>query len=242
MCFTININIVREEMERRFGATFAEPRRYEPVYYQNAFNLPELPVIPMHDREHIHLYRWGLIPSWTWDEEAAARLRTATFNARAETIAEKPAFREPVKNKRCLVPVRGFYEWQDRNGRKIPWYIYLRDHRPFALAGLFDTWIHPVTGEENRTFSIITTRANPMMERIHHPKHRMPAILPEDAENAWLDTSLSMKELNELLQPFPDAGMQAHTISGLINRRDADRNVPDIIKPYSWEEDRGLFG
>ncbi|MGC9471962.1 MAG: SOS response-associated peptidase [Bacteroidales bacterium] len=242
MCFTININIVREEMERRFGAFFAEPRRYEPAYYQNAFTLPELPVIPMYDPEHIHLYRWGLIPFWVRDAQAAARLRTATFNARAETVTEKPAFREPVKKKRCLVPVRGFYEWQDRNGRKIPWYIYLRDHRPFALAGISDTWIHPVTGEENHTFSIITTRANPMMERIHHPKHRMPVILPEDAENRWLDTSLSVKELHELLQPFPEAGMKAHTISGLINRRDADRNVPEIIRPYSWEESRGLFG
>ncbi len=240
MCFTINVNIVREEIEKRFGATFSEPRRYEPSYYQNAFALPLLPVVASHDPGHIHLYRWGLIPSWVRDEEAAARIRKGTFNARAESIDTKPSFRESVRNRRCLVPARGFFEWQDRGGARIPYYIYLREQRIFSFAGIYDQWIHPATGESTTGLSVITTVANPMMEKIHNTKKRMPVILGEQEERSWIDPGVPLEEALRLLDPYPETDMQAHTISGLISRRDAEKNVPELIEPHSYEE-RDLF-
>ncbi len=108
-----------------------------------------------------------------------------TFNARSETVSSKPAFRECFSSRRCLVPVRGFFEWQHVGGRKIPWYITLRDEEIFSLAGIWDSWTMQ-GGMTLETFSVVTTRANELMEEIHNTKKRMPVILPSSAEKIWL--------------------------------------------------------
>lgn len=240
MCFTINVNIIKEELERRFNIPLIDRDYYRPSYYYHAFELPRVPVISSANPDQIELFQWGLIPSWTRNEEFANDIRYKTFNARSETITEKPSFRNVVKTNRCLVISKGFYEWQTIGKEKFPYYIYLKDSQVFTYAGIFDQWTNHETGEILKTFSIITTHANPLMEKIHNIKKRMPVILNKEDEGAWLDTNATLSESLELLKPFDEDEMKAHTISRLITKRGADKNVPEIIEPFEYPN-RSLF-
>ena len=227
-------------MERRFNATLNDPESYRPSYYYHAFELPEMPVITGHDPDLIQLFQWGLIPHWTDSEEKANTLRYQTFNARAETITQKPSFRRPVQSNRCIVPAAGFYEWQHQGKEKIPFYIYLKDQSVFSFAGIYDQWTNRTSGEITHTFSIITTRANDLMEKIHNSKKRMPAILAPDDELLWLDHQIHVREAIQLLKPFPDERMEAHTISRMISKKGIDKNTAELIQPVQYNQP-GLF-
>lgn len=238
MCFTINVNIVREEMERRFKANLIDWEEYRPSYYYSAFSFPKIPVIPAECTDEIHQYFWGLIPSWSKDKEFASSIRTKTGNAKAETLTQKPSFREPVQSKRCLVITRGFFEWQKRNNESIPYYIFLNDKSIFSLAGLYDLWKNPVSGEIIRTFSIITTKANPLLEKIHNTKKRMPVILTKENESKWLDMEQPVSNALKLLKPYEYGNLQAHTISKLISKRNVEKNVPELVKPFDYNSSK----
>ncbi len=238
MCFTINVNIVKEEMERRFNANLLDPEEYRPSYYYSAFSFPEIPVIPAESAGEIHQYHWGLIPFWSKDKEFASSIRTKTGNAKAETLTQKPSFRGSVQSKRCLVITRGFFEWQKRNNESIPYYIYLKGEPVFALAGLCDSWNDPESGETLNTFSIITTKANPLLAKIHNTKKRMPVILTKDNESKWLDREQPVTNVLKLLKPYQYDNLQAHTISKLISKRNVEKNVPELIEPYDYNSDK----
>ena len=238
MCFTINVNIVREEMEKRFNANLIDPEEYRPSYYYSAFSFPKIPVVPADSTNEIHQYFWGLVPSWSRDKEFASSIRTKTGNAKAETLTQKPSFRGPVKSKRCLVIIRGFFEWQKRNNESIPYYIYLENGPIFTLAGLYDSWIDPESGEIRNTFSVITTKANSLLEKIHNTKKRMPVILTKDNESKWLDQEQSVDNVLKLLKPYKYNNLRAHTISKLISKRNVEKNVPDLIEPYYYNSDK----
>jgi len=238
MCFTININLTRNALESRFGAKFRHPSSFRPGYYFNAFEIPDLPVIQAEDPESIKLVKWGLIPFWVRDSKAASEIRLKTFNARAETIREKPSFRGAVKSKRCLILCRGFYEWQHRGSEKIPHYIYLEGERPLAMAGLYDDWTDRDTGEIIQTCSIITMAANPLMEEIHNSKKRMPVILKEEVENSWIDQDLAAEDVMKYLTPVHEKEMRYHTISRLISKRGVDKNVPELVKPFAYDSEK----
>ncbi|MFC2116944.1 SOS response-associated peptidase, partial [Bacteroidota bacterium] len=216
---------------------FSDPSSYRPGYYYNAFEIPELPVVQAEDPESIGLLKWGLIPFWVKDAGAAGEIRRKTFNARKETILEKPSFRGAVKSKRCLVLCRGFYEWQTKDKEKIPYYIYLEGEPPIAMAGLYDDWTDRETGELVRTFTIITTAANSMMEKIHNTRKRMPVILSREDEKPWIDQALSADQAIRYLKPVDEKHMSAHTISKLISKRGVDKNKPQLVKPFSYDSD-----
>ncbi len=168
------------------------------------------------------LLRWGLVPSWAKDPSIGSRL----INARGETVAEKPAFRSAWKDRRCLIPANGFYEWQRRNGRKQPWYIRLRSGKPFAIAGLWERREDP-GGEPLETCTLITTGANDLLEPIHG---RMPVILAPTDFDRWLSVSREeVPSLLPLLRPFPAGGMEAFEVGLRVNRPDNDS--PDLITP-----------
>ena len=156
MCYTIKIDRTREELERRFAASLTEHEEYLPGKRFSAFSLPRLPVICSDKPDQIRLYTWGLIPYWVKDIQQAKNIRVKTFNARAETIAEKPAFRNSFGRKRCLVLANGFYEWQTKDKLKIPYCISLKNQPLFALAGLFDNWTNRESGEILNTFTVVT--------------------------------------------------------------------------------------
>ena len=144
--------------------------------------------------------RWGLIPSWARDPAIGNRM----FNARAETLQDKPSFREAFQRRRCLIPADGFYEWQKGENRKRPLYFSLKSGRPFAMAGLYETWVSPAQ-ERIHTCTIVTTAANDLIQPVHD---RMPVILAKDRETAWLDPQKNRPvELAPLLKPYPGREM-----------------------------------
>jgi len=212
MCYTIEINLTREQIEQRFGARFINSEGYNPRKRVSAFGLPELPVICSDNPAEVRLLIWGLIPSWVRDEKSAEEIRRKTFNARAESLKEKASYRAAYRNKRCLVLTNGFYEWQASGQEKIPYCITLKDTNSFALAGLYENWINRNTGEILNTFTIVTTRANAMMEVIHNTKKRMPVILPPGNERDWLRLDLQESALEQLMQPYNEELMRAEKV------------------------------
>ena len=240
MCFTVNLNIIKEELEARYGRELIDHEKYRPSFYYHAYSLPSMPVVCSDRGSGIRLFRWGLIPSWVGDENEANDTLLKTFNARSETLSTKPAFRESFASRRCLVPVRGFFEWQHLGGRKIPWYITLRGEDIFSLAGIWDSWVMQ-GGITLNTFSVVTTRANGLMEEIHNTKKRMPVILPSAAEGIWLREGLTRDSLAALMEPVASEMLAAHTVSPLITNARADRNRPELIKPYNYPVQGSLF-
>ncbi|HBE43416.1 MAG TPA: SOS response-associated peptidase [Bacteroidales bacterium] len=241
MCFSVNVNLVKEELEERYGVNFPDKYRYEPSYYYHAFSLPELAAVCSGYPGTIRLLKWGLIPSWVRNSEDAAAIRTKTFNARAESLGSKPSFSPSFKSKRCLIPVKGFFEWQHVGKEKIPWYIYSVNDEILTLAGLYAEWLNKESGELLSTCTIITTDANEMMAEIHNSKKRMPAILLKDDEKKWIDLTTSPEVASEILKPCPVNILKAHTIGPLVNNRNADRNTPEVIREYRRDIKNTLF-
>jgi putative SOS response-associated peptidase YedK len=241
MCFSVNVNLVKEELENRYGATFLDPEKYNPSYYYHAFGLPELPAICSGKTDKIQLLKWGLIPSWVKSVDDAKDIRFKTFNARSESINKKPTFSFSFSSKRCIIPVSGFFEWQHIGPQKIPWYIYHTDNEILSFAGLWDDWVDTSSGELLSTFSIVTTSANELMAGIHNSTRRMPVILDQQSEKQWIDLDNKNETAIELLKPCPSEILKAHTIGKLINDKNANRNRPELIKHYSWGSENTLF-
>jgi putative SOS response-associated peptidase YedK len=240
MCFSVNVNLVKDELESRYGASFPDHDRYQPSYYYHAFSLPELPAICSGSPGRIQLLRWGLIPSWTKSRSDAEEIRYKTFNARYETIDSKPSFSGSFRSNRCIIPVKGFFEWQHIGTEKIPWYIYHGSEEIISLAGLCDQWVEAHTGEVFNTFSIITTDANDLLAVIHNTKKRMPVILDRNDERKWTSTDTSASEALSILKPCPSEILKAHTIGNLINNKSADKNTPEVIRQY-FRQNSSLF-
>jgi putative SOS response-associated peptidase YedK len=181
-------------------------------------------VIPNTGDNTVTLFKWGLIPSWSKDPSIGERM----INARAETLAEKPSFRNAFRRRRCLILADGFFEWKQNPGskNKQPVYIRMKNGLPFAFAGLWEIWSSP-DGAEIRSCTIITTEPNSLLLPIHN---RMPVILKPDSYHRWLlpgDTQPT--QLNELLIPYPPEEMATYAVSRLVNSPQYDS--PEIIKP-----------
>ena len=142
MCFTIEIHLSRRAIEDRFRVDSSALYDFDFNYFYRAFSNPEIPVIAQEDSTRVQLMQWGLIPAWSRDREEAERIRKGTYNARSETLHEKPSFKEALNRGRCLIIAGGFFEWQLINQAKIPWYISLKSGEPFVFAGLCLSLIH----------------------------------------------------------------------------------------------------
>lgn len=241
MCYFVEINLPRQQLEERFGVSMPEDPRYMQANFLSAFTKPYLPVITSRENDVIQICQWGLIPSWVKDEKTADKISNATYNAKSETLWEKPSFRNAAKYKRCLVLAHGFFEWHTAPDLKIPYYIKRKDDKPFAFAGLHEDWTNPVTGEIFKTFSIITTMANPLLEKIHNTKKRMPVMLQAEREQQWIDPENSKDNLEKLLTPFPDSELMAYSISRKILDRDLDIKDNSILSPREYDEEEDLF-
>ena len=171
-------------------------------------------------QRRLEVLRWGLIPPWADDPGIGSRM----INARSETAPGKPSFRRAFRERRCLIPADGFYEWQRTNGAKQPYYIHMEDGRPFAFAGLWESWSK---GEgEIRTCTILTTGANALVGEVHD---RMPVILAHDAYDVWLDPASERDELTGLLAPYPEDEMETYPVSRFVNS--PSNNDPRCIEP-----------
>jgi putative SOS response-associated peptidase YedK len=196
--------------------------------YNIAPTQPVLGVASDHPDQFEH-FHWGLIPSWAKDPSIGNRM----INARAESLAEKPAFRTALKRRRCLVIADGFYEWKKEPGTKtkIPMFIRMKDGKPFAFAGLWDTWHDPAGGgAELRSCTIVTTSPNDLMKDIHD---RMPAIVPPDNYRQWLEgNEIDAQRAAELLGPYPAEQMEARPVSTYVNspRNEGEKCLESMTK------------
>jgi putative SOS response-associated peptidase YedK len=222
MCGRITLRASGQAIADLFD--LAEAPAMEPRY-----NIaPTQPVLAVREvasgtgRELVTL-RWGLIPHWADDPKIGNRL----INARAESVATKPAFQDAFRKRRCLIPADGFFEWQKQAGRKQPFYIRLKDGRPFAFAGLWDRWLSP-DGEEVETCTVLTTEANEVVRPLHE---RMPVIVKPDDFARWLDTQSQVPErVQPLLRSYPAGEMTAYPVSPVVNnpRNDSPKCVEAI--------------
>ena len=239
MCGRYTLFTAAEELENRFGATFADPP--EPRY--NCAPGQSLPVVANDDPDTFRRFKWGLIPPWA-DDESAGNDR---INARAETLDEKASFREAYERRRCLVPADGFYEWVRAGETKQPYRVAFDDDRPFAMAGLWERWepTHTQTGlgdfgggsggdeaagDSNddtaavESFTIVTTEPNDVVADLHH---RMAVVLDPDAESTWLHGDPAAVE--ELLEPHTGDDWRAYPVSTRVNSPAND--AADLIEP-----------
>jgi putative SOS response-associated peptidase YedK len=221
MCGRYAITTAPQAMRRLFA--YANEPDFPPRY--NISPTQPIPIVRLVDGQRfLALVRWGLIPSWVKDPREFSLL----FNARGDSVLDKPAFRAAMRRRRCLVPADGFYEWQQDGARKRPHFVRLRDGGPMAFAGLWETWMGP-NGEELESAVIITTDANRLLRPVHE---RMPVIVPPEAFDLWLDCARADAELAAaLLAPAPEALLEAYEVSPAVSR--AANDSPDLIAPLS---------
>lgn len=231
MCGRYAITSPLEAIIEAFALKGPRPN-LQPHY--NAAPSQYLPVIRSDrgGREMVSM-RWGLVPSWSKGPDA----RYSMINARAETVASKPAYRGPFRHRRCLVPANGFFEWKKGTEGKQPYFITLSSGEPFAFAGLWDQWTS-ADGSEMESFTIIVTAANDVVRPIHD---RMPVILSADAYESWLGEAgpPSRTKLAILLRPYPAGLMRAYPVSRDVNSPANDR--PDLLEPVAAEGQASLL-
>lgn len=210
-----------------------------PLYHVSGFSHPKILVFTDKEPFKPQAFSWGLIPSWVKDWESAKKLRTQTLNARGETIFEKPSFRSSAKSKRCLVYLDGFYEFHHIGKNTFPFHISLKSNDPLIIGGLWDEWVNKETGEVIPTFTIVTTKGNEVMTRIHNnPKAegpRMPLILSKEVQDVWLNPDLTKEEVEELIKPCESELLQFHTVNRIKGKAYLG-NVPEIVEPFKYAE------
>ncbi|MDF2451906.1 MAG: hypothetical protein K0S26_1410 [Bacteroidota bacterium] len=198
-------------------------------HYMNGYDHFELPVLKQEDPTHIAKNHWGLVASWARDLDQANKLRKGCLNANDEDIFETASYRNIIRKKRCLIFLNGFYEWRHITAKdKYPYLVSIKDQKAFAVAGLYETWKDKQTGETRNTCAIVTTRANPLMAKIHNSKLRMPVIFTKDKMFEWLKPGITDEELKNLMQPLDENLMQAHTVVKINPKTPALFNVPEV--------------
>jgi len=217
-----------------------------PIYHTTGFSHPKLLIYTDRSPWYPEVSTWGLVPHWVKDKKQLKDLRNKTLNARGETIFEKPSFRESAKYNRCLIYVNGFYEHHHLNGKTFPFYIHQKNDKPLPLAGLWSEWTDQETGEILNTFSIVTTKGNKMLAKIHNnPKlegPRMPLILPQKLEDKWLnpiEDELDVKSIQELIREYPAEELDAYSVRRLRGKEYIG-NVEKVSEPFQYAELKAL--
>ena len=214
MCGRYTLTVSQQQLLEEFELNELED--FQPRYnIAPTQSVPIIRIVGEGGKRELATYKWGLIPHWAKDPTIGNRM----INARAESVAEKPAFRNAMKRQRCLVPCSGFYEWKvldpaAKKPAKQPYYIRRRDDRVIAFAGLWDRWRSP-QGEEIGSFTILTTEPNELMRELHN---RMPVIIPREAYGVWLDNQLLDAEpLTFFLRPCPADELVAYPVGIRVN-------------------------
>ena len=233
------------KIEPEHGALKTSEVPVSAKFYVSGFTHPLVPVITSEKPDEFQFYSWGLIPFWTKESADAAKHSNNCLNARGETIFEKSSFREPAKQRRCLITcIDGFYEYHHIGKQSYPFFISLKTGESMTFAGLWDRWVDKKTGLEKYTVSIVTTEANPMMGAIHNNERaqlegpRMPVILPAELERDWLrpfNDKVDKELLQELITPFDEDEMQAWPVNKLKGK-DGVGNTPEAQVFFDYEE------
>lgn len=231
MCGRYTLSAGHEALARAFLAEFADELK---ASWRARYNIaPGTGIVAiLEDRDKggrkAEILHWGLVPHWAKDPDIGYRM----INARAETIAGKPAYRDAFRYRRCLVPASGFYEWDRRTTPRQPYYFHPERDDFMALAGIWEHWLHP-SGSEILSVSLITTAANKTVGRIHH---RMPVILRREAWDHWLDTSDVKPDIISVCQlAVPEGYLTSHAVSRAVNKSAAEGQ--DLIRPIADQND-----
>ena len=234
---------MRKSTRREIAAWFGA-EDHEVLHWDASYNVAPQTFQPVIRRNRdtglreIVLMRWGLIPYWSKD----AKIAYSTINAKAETVATAPAFRDACKRRRCLVPADAFYEWQKLDAKhKQPFAISLASHEPYGFAGLWERWKNAATGEWLETFTIITTAANELVSPLHN---RMPVIIERKDYGRWLESDEASPPPLDLLRPFPAGQMLAWKVDSAVGnvRNDHPQLLsPDQTEPEARLDFDGLF-
>lgn len=237
MCYHASVAATFEQVSNHYQKPFLGefPSFFSPTnivgYHLNGFNFPLLPVILQGYPNAFSFANWGLIPSWIKSKEEAENIRLNTLNAKIETIFDKASFKSAIVSQRCLVPLTGFFEWQQISPKeKQPYFISLKEKTIFSVAGIADSWLNPIDKTVVQTFSILTTEANSLMATIHNTKKRMPLILSKEGEELWLNQERAAKEVINKVEAVNENFMEAHKISKLIGSKNS--NVPQVLLSY----------
>jgi len=238
MCFSYAINFSPESLKSKFGIKDVSlPLQ---GFFFNGFEHPEMPILSLSENEvEVTNMHWGLIPNWVKSKNQALNIRKNSLNARSETAYEKPMFCGAWESHPCIVLASGFFEWKQVNKEKIPHYIYASNGEILTMAGIYDIWTNNITGENIKSFSILTTHANQMMAEIHNVKHRMPVILRQENLKSWLNSNAS-ERLN-FCKPCNNAFLTAHTVSQKLNINKIYRNESWAIEPAIIANQTTLF-
>jgi putative SOS response-associated peptidase YedK len=222
MCGRATYKLTWEEIVALYQLTLGPaPHNFQPRFNVCPTTTIDAVVAEDGKRELIRA-RWGIVPGW-WPKPLK-ELKLATFNARAETVEEKPMFRNAYKRKRCLIPVSGYYEWQDTPGGKQPWYFTARDGSPaLTIAGLWDEWTDKETLNRLKSCAMIITEPNKFVAEVHD---RMPVLLTEKQFDPWLSGEAGV----ESLKPAPNNFLQKWPVSKRVNSSRADDNDPTLIE------------
>jgi putative SOS response-associated peptidase YedK len=221
MCGRFANSAKQKQIEKEFKIGRLNKVSFEPRY--NVAPAQMIDAVLETDSERILTeLKWGLIPSWAKDDSIGNKL----INARAETLSEKPSFKNAFKSRRCIIPASGFYEWSKKGASaKQPFYFYLKDKDVFGFAGLWEEWLNKESGELIETCTIITTEANEVLEPVHD---RMPVILKAEDYELWLDEKeKNTDRLQSLLMPFPASEMVSHAVGKAVNS--PNYNSPELI-------------
>jgi putative SOS response-associated peptidase YedK len=236
MCGRFTYRLTWPELVRLYRLTLDMPARNTQPRYNICPTTSIDAVIERDGTRELLPMRWGLIPSW-WSKPLK-EMKVATFNARTETVADKPVFRDAFKRTRCLIPASGYYEWQDTPNGKQPFYFTRRDEQPITFAGLWDAWRDKQAGETIKSCAMIITDANEFVAEVHD---RMPVILEANQFESWLSGSAGV----ELLKPAPDDVLQRWPVSKRVNSSRASDEDASLIDPLSTDPNAakapGLF-
>jgi putative SOS response-associated peptidase YedK len=219
MCGRFTLSSSADEIRAEFGVDV-------PPDYQPRYNIAPQQLVPVLGKGEggalrIGMLQWGLVPYWADDPRGGPK----AINARAETLLQRPTFRDPFLCRRCLVPADGFYEWAREGGTRRPFRFRLRGDRLLSFAGVWDRWKRP-DGESLYTCAIITTPASALVGRVHD---RMPAIIAPEQREAWLDPAAHPDALAALLRPYERDDLECYAVSPLVNR--VSNDSPECIAP-----------
>ncbi len=225
MCGRFTYKLTWEELVRLYRLTLDQPARNTQTRYNVCPTDPVDTIVERAGRRELVSMRWGLIPRW-WSK-TLKDLKMATFNARAETVETKPFFRDAFKRTRCLIPVSGYYEWQDTPNGKQPWYFTARDGSPaLTTAGLWDEWRDRASGETLKSCTMIITEPNRFVAEVHD---RVPVLLAERDFEPWLSGSAGL----ELLKPASNDVLQRWPVSKRVNSSKAPAEDATLIDPIA---------
>ncbi|MDO5572037.1 MAG: SOS response-associated peptidase [Bacteroidales bacterium] len=236
MCFYNSVNATLAALAARYRkeSSLAESSKsdVESLCRVGAFSFSKSAVIT--SSSQIEIFNWGLIPNWVKSEQSALEIRKGTVNARNDSVFVKPSFKNIIYNQRCIIPSTGYFEWRQEDKNKIPYFIFIPESKIFSMAGVYDKWVNPSTGEIINSYSIITTTTNPLTDYIHNTKHRMPVILSKENELKWLDSNLNKESIEKLMIPYNAKKMDAYILNdGFLKKDPHDISLLEKYDPVN---------